>query len=444
MRSVLGPLFPHSVRLWCTGLVIVLGIPSGRAPGAVSDGVQAKPLDSAFVGWYEMSPGHYSLVTAGAVRGPLLLDFEANRYFRLTLLENGAFRWGRDEQQREGRFQLGQDGKTVELRWRERDGTEGMAQRSDTYGYGLEEVTFKSGALTLVGLVLQPRTGGPHPGAVFIHGSGGGSRDDVATLILANYLALHGVAVLVPDKRGAGRSGGDWKTADFWELATDALAGVHLLRTRDGVNPRRVGLVGLSQGGWIAPLAAARSRQVAYVVDASGPAVSVKEQTLHETVQALKRAGASEEVIGEVTGLCTLLERHLAGEVPWEEYEAALKAKRTGFKALLFQDFPGSPDDWQLGFYHRVGAFDPIPYWRRLTVPILVLYGELDETQKTPVRVSVARLREAFAGKDPRRCTIRVFENTGHGFGDPKTNGLRKDVLDYLASWIREHASAEP
>jgi pimeloyl-ACP methyl ester carboxylesterase len=377
-------------------------------------------------------------VTLGATRGPWLLDFEANRYYRLVPVGEGAFRWGRDEQQREGRFVADKDGKTAELRWRGRDKTEGVARRSETYGYVQGEVKFKSGNLELAGLVLMPRTKGPLPGAVFIHGSGDGSRDNVWSFILANYLAMNGVAVLLPDKRGAGKSGGDWKTADFWDLATDALAGVGVLRAREGVDPRRVGLVGLSQGGWIAPLAAARSRHVAYVIDVSGPAVPVKDQMLHETVQDLKRSGASEANVQEVLDLCGLLERHLRGEVPWQDYEAALKAKRVGFKALLFKDFPSTPDDWQLGFYFRIGPFDPLPYWRRLEMPILVLYGERDETEKTPVRASVARLREALARKDPGLWTIKVFADTGHGFGDPKTNGVRKDFLDCMASWIKE------
>jgi pimeloyl-ACP methyl ester carboxylesterase len=246
------------------------------------------------------------------------------------------------------------------------------------------------------------------------------------------------VAVLVPDKRGAGKSAGDWRSADFWELATDALAGVELLRNHEGVHPQRVGLVGLSQGGWIAPLAAARSRSVAFVVDVSGPSVPVREQVLHETVQDLKRAGASEAAIQEVLGLMAILERHLRGEVPWQEYEAALQAKRVGFKALLFKEFPSTPDDWQLGFYQRNGPFDPLPYWRRLEVPFLVLYGERDEQQKSPVRASVARLQEALAGKDHAHWTIKVFADTGHGFGDGKTGGLRKDFLELLARWILE------
>jgi pimeloyl-ACP methyl ester carboxylesterase len=385
-----------------------------------------------------MSPGHFSLVTPSATGGPWLLDFESNRYCRLKSLGDGAFRWGRDDQQREGQFVQGKDGKTAELRWRGRDKSEGVAQRSESYGYSQEEVTFKSGDIGLAGLVLKPRPPGPHPAVVFIHGSGGSGRDNIWPFLMANHLAMNGVAVLLPDKRGTGKSAGDWKTADFWELATDALAGVGVLQAREGIDPRRVGLVGLSQGGWIAPLAAARSRQVAYVVDISGPAVTVKEQMLHETVQDLKRAHAPETSIQEVLDLFKLLERHLRGEVPWQEYEAALRAKRVGIKAILFKDFPSTPDDWQLGFYHRIGQFDPVPYWHRLDVPILILYGEHDETQKVPVRASVARLREALAGKDPGRWTIKVFPDAGHGLGDPKTNGLRKDFLECLATWIRE------
>jgi pimeloyl-ACP methyl ester carboxylesterase len=385
-----------------------------------------------------MSPGHFSLVISRVTRGPWLFDFESHRYYWLTPTPDGGFRWGRDDKQREGRFVPGKDGKAAELRWRGRDQSEGVAPRSDSYGYSQEEVAFKSGDIALAGLVFKPRSGGPHRGVVFIHGSGGIGRDNNWPFLMANHLAMNGVAVLLPDKRGTGKSGGDWKNADFWELATDALAGVGFLRAQDGIDPKRVGLVGLSQGGWIAPLAAARSRQVAFVVDISGPAVPAKEQILHETVQDLKRALVPEAGIQEVLGLFKLLERHLRGEVPWEEYETALKAKRVGIKAVLFKDFPSTPDDWQLGFYQRIGPFDPLPYWRRLEIPFLIVYGERDETKKVPVRASVARLREALADKEPTQWTVKVFPDTGHGLGDPKINGLRQDFLDCLTAWIRE------
>jgi pimeloyl-ACP methyl ester carboxylesterase len=428
-----------SLRLTC--LVVAAFALGGPGTGAAAAQTPAKPSYGAFLGWYEMSPGRFSLVTPSPSRGLLLLDFESWHFARLAPAEDSAFLWGpAGEKQREVRFVPGKDGKATELRWRERGGAEGVARRSDSYGYSQEEVTFKSGGIELAGLVLSPRTKGRHPGAVLVHGSGAGSRDNIGTFVIANHLALQGVAVLLPDKRGAGKSGGDWKGADFWDLSNDALAAVRVLQGRAGVDARRVGLVGLSQGGWIAPLAAARSRQVAYVVNVSGPAVPVKEQMRHETVQDLKRAGAPEAAIEDVLGLFRLLERYLRGEAPWEEYEAALKEKRSGAGAALFREFPGSPDDWQLAFYHRIGGFDPVPFWRRLDIPALIVYGELDETQKTPVRESVRRLREAFQGKDPGRWTIRVFESTGHGFGDAKTKQIRKDFLDFVAGWVKEHA----
>jgi pimeloyl-ACP methyl ester carboxylesterase len=175
------------------------------------------------------------------------------------------------------------------------------------------------------------------------------------------------------------------------------------------------------------------------VVIISGAAVPVKEQMLYETVQDLKRAHVPEASIQEVLELFKLLEGHLLGEIPWEEYEATLKAKRVGVKALLFKDFPSTPDDWQLGFFQRVGPFDPMPYWRRLDIPILFVNGERDD--KAPTRASVARLNEALAGKDPANWTIKVFPESGHGLGDPKINGLRKDFLDLLSGWIREHGA---
>jgi pimeloyl-ACP methyl ester carboxylesterase len=196
----------------------------------------------------------------------------------------------------------------------------------------------------------------------------------------------------------------------------------------------------MSQGGWIVPLAATRSQNVAFVVNLSGPVVTVREQTHHEMRNNLRRAGVSDASMKDAFDLMALLERHIRGEVPWQEYEAALRARRVGLSGLIYKDFPSKPDDWDLGFYSRVGAFDPLPYWRRVKVPFLILYGELDDQDKAPVKPSVARLREALADKDPGRWTVKVFPDTGHGFGDRAKGGIRKDFLEYLTNWVRDNA----
>jgi dienelactone hydrolase len=123
--------------------------------------------------------------------------------------------------------------------------------------YTRETVTCHNGDVMLAGTLLVPSGNGPHPAVVFVHGSGSETRD--ASSFLADYLTREGLASLTFDKRGAGASSGDWREADFNDLAKDVLACVEVLKTRRDINRNKIGLAGASQARWVAPLAASRS-----------------------------------------------------------------------------------------------------------------------------------------------------------------------------------------
>ena len=129
-----------------------------------------------------------------------------------------------------------------------------------------EDVRYKNGAMTLAALLLIPEASKPLAGAVIIQGSGASDRTNRWARAIAEILVGKGIAVLLTDKRGSGKSDGNWQTSSFDDLAADALAGADYLRARKEIDAGRVGLVGLSQGGWIAPLAAARSENIAFVI----------------------------------------------------------------------------------------------------------------------------------------------------------------------------------
>ena len=127
-----------------------------------------------------------------------------------------------------------------------------------------EEVTFRNGAVSLAGTLTLPSGIKPHPAVVFIHGSGPDSRENYS--FYAELFARHGIATLIYDKRGVGASTGDWRRVHFRDLAEDALAGVRLLRSHKDIDASRIGLWGGSNGGWVAPLAASLSNDVAFVI----------------------------------------------------------------------------------------------------------------------------------------------------------------------------------
>jgi len=162
-----------------------------------------------------------------------------------------------------------------------------------------EEVSFRNGDVTLSGTLLLPLTEVPYPAVVFLHGAGSEGR--YGARFLAEYFTRYGIAALIYDKRGVGKSTGDWKRSDFADLAGDAIAGIHFLQQRKEINPRKIGIYGHSQGGSIGPLVAARSRDVAFVISAAGGGVPMYEAEINSLTNQIRAKGMTGGDLAEAT-----------------------------------------------------------------------------------------------------------------------------------------------
>jgi alpha-beta hydrolase superfamily lysophospholipase len=109
---------------------------------------------------------------------------------------------------------------------------------------------------------VLPADSHSHPAVVLFHGSGAQERD----LFTARWFAEQGIAALAFDKRGVGKSTGNFRTVPFMELCDDGLAAIDYLKSRKEIDAKRIGVWGLSQGGWLGPLAASRSPEVSFVI----------------------------------------------------------------------------------------------------------------------------------------------------------------------------------
>ena len=364
-----------------------------------------------YMGWYELEPAHHILVTWSAGGALRVLDIDAHAFDQLSPEPDGSFLWQRRKGgfTREVWFEKDTAVGVTRLRWHGKDGEEGSAPKVLDYGYAQEEVRLANGEIVLAGTLLTPRGRGPHPAVVIIHGSGTSDRDNLWYFAIADHLARNGIAVLLPDKRGSGQSGGDWRTSGFSDFAHDALAAVALLRTRERIETALIGLIGMSQGGsWIAPLAASRSSEVAFVISVGGAAVTPNKQLLHESKQTLKQDGFPATMA------------------------SAMAPAAAGIAKMR------RPTWWR-----KNGDFDPIPFWEKVRVPVLVIYGEDDEKDNVPVRESVARLNKMIQADRARDFTVTVFPNTGHGMFDEETKWIRKDFLDLLVDWSRSRAKQD-
>lgn len=306
-----------------------------------------------------------------------------------------------------------------------------------------QEVTFASGTLALAGRWLAPRGDGPFPALVVIHGSGESSRGNPWTESLAAVALEERIGVLLPDKRGSGRSEGDWREAGFVELAEDALAGVRYLASRADVAKGRIGLMGLSQGGMIAPVAAARSDSVAFVINVVGSGLPLMESVRYEMVRTFREEGLSGERMDAATDLLEAAAAHVRGELDWAGYERAVERHRPTLGPTLVEAyFLTSPDHWRWGYFRRLADFDAMDWWRKVRQPTLVLLGEADSN--TPTAASARRFRSVFSETGHSGARVVVFPELGHSLwdmrGPPSRHGLNRRVRRTLTAWLRSHA----
>jgi pimeloyl-ACP methyl ester carboxylesterase len=224
---------------------------------------------------------------------------------------------------------------------------------------------------------------------VALHGAGAGTRDYFLYRHLHELLPPVGIGVATFDRRGDGESTGDASRGRFEVQAEDALA------VLEAVEAERVGLWGFSQGGWIAPLAAAGSDRVAFVVGVASTGVTPSEQMMYATAEQLARAGYGASVVRRVLTLRRAYEDHVHGRSPGREAELAAELQaamdESWWLLAFLPPIPLDADGCRLWIEEM--DFDPRPVFAEVRVPALLFYGEDDGW--TPVEPSVAAWREA-------------------------------------------------
>jgi uncharacterized protein len=281
-------------------------------------------------------------------------------------------------------------------------------------GLTSSEVSFRgNGGVTLHGTVVAPAAAEEvrRPAIVMLSGAGPVTREELQAE--AEAYARHGIVSLIYDKRTTGYS---MLHRDYSVLADDALAGVQVLRGRDEVDPARVGIWGLSEGAWVAPLAASRSADVAFVITVGAIGVSPARQQAWAYGEYLRHAGVSGSLLHtmQVTGT-----RHLVG-------------------AGLFAE----------------ANYDPVPIWERVHQPVLALWGTLD--REAVPEESSRIIQRALQRGGNSHYTIRFIRGARHNLnrtfddGFDRRYSLIPSYGDQEASWVHDlahglpTASAEP
>jgi hypothetical protein len=316
------------------------------------------------------------------------------------------------------------------------------------YPYRSEDVAYpgKAAGVTLAATLTVPPGKGPFPAVLLIVGSGPHDRDESLLghkpfLVLSDYLTRKGIVVLRADKRGVGKSTGDYATATTADFASDAEAGVRFLKTRPEVDAHKIGLIGHSEGAIIAPMAAVADHDVAFVVMLAGSGVPGDQIIVEQGRLIAMASGESKdkadadsekeretlkivETEKDPVALRDLLGAKLATEgVPDAQVAAQIKALT-------------SP--WMRYFL----TYDPATALRKLTVPVLALSGSLD--LQVPPAQNLPPIRAALAANT--HAEIDELPGLNHLFqtaknGSPAEYGQIEETmspvaLDKIASWI--------
>ena len=266
---------------------------------------------------------------------------------------------------------------------------------------------------------------GPLPGVVLVDGSGDGACDDWGEWP-QRFLDCRAI-VLMHDKPGCGKSPGDWTEQSLEDRARESLAAVHVLRRHPAVTGMPVGLLGFSQGGWVAPLAATLDPpSVDFVVTVSGPGVGPARQERYRIERALRDAGITDEdVEGALRWIDERTRRLCAGEPVAEVLADQERLSPRPWYALATEHFDQPAP---LTFLARNLDFDPLPVLQRVQCPVLALFGAEDTI--VPVAESVAAVAAHLRAGDA--CPgIGVFPGANHGLftADPEPGIARTDQL---------------
>lgn len=326
--------------------------------------------------------------------------------------------------------------------WRENERTGDFslhASRNVSSKLQQRSVSFHNAETTLSGTLLLPKSSTPVAAVVFVHGAGPETRQ--ASLFLAQYFAQRNVAALIYDKRGTGQSSGDWKRSSFEDLANDVVEAVKFLKSQPEIDGSRIGLMGSSQGGWIAPMAALHLQDLSFVIIKSAAAVTPEQQELARVEIQMREAGDSPEEIAEAQRLYKNAILYARSGQGWEPLKRAIEADANKRWAL----FPASTqkDYW---FFEQIRLFfdhDPISVLNQLKMPVLVIFGGNDD-DGPPLRTQLGPLLAAMQ-TNGKISQLAVFPNAGHGLRvEPKRAEpwdfarFAPGYLQLLGSWVSE------
>ena len=324
----------------------------------------------------------------------------------------------------------------------------------DPLPYRVEEAVFanvNAEGVLLAGTLTRPNGSGPYPLAILITGSGPQDRDEFVFghkpfLVLADHLTRSGIAVLRYDDRGYGASTGNYSLASTNDFVSDALAAVDYITSRSDIEISEIGLIGHSEGGLIAPMAAQETDEIDFLVLLAAPGIPTREILLTQARDQALANGAREEDLVIGLQIKAQIMAIAAAPTSYEEAAVQLREMLTDDALIALGGTPSIRDEMirsSLSTGHRsLTRQDPEQALTDLQIPVLALNGALDVQVDAEVNLDGIRLLLV----DSPDATIQELPGLNHMFQTAKTGAISEyaqidetfapHALDLISEWI--------
>ena len=330
------------------------------------------------------------------------------------------------------------------------------------YPYYEEEVIFKNNEanITLAGTLTLPNKNGKFPVVILISGSGPQDRDESFMghkpfLVLSDYLTRQGIGVLRFDDRGIGKSTGNFGKATTEDFSKDVLSAIAYLKTRNDVDIKNIGLIGHSEGGIIAPLAANNSKDVAFMVLLASTGISGTELSVMQS-KTLREFPVKDEVAYEKNtrkAIAIVISNKSKTEIKIElttHYNeflrpilTSLNVPEKNINAFIENQLKTSLQPWSRYFLQ----YNPADEIEKLQIPVLSLNGSKDT--QVNAKINQEAIRQALIKGQNKNYKIVELENLNHFFQECETGKMdeyRKIeqtfspiALNEIKNWVIEH-----
>lgn len=306
-----------------------------------------------------------------------------------------------------------------------------------------EEVEWTSDGERLAGTLVLPTGAGPFPLIIAQPGSSWQTRYNEHGMFTTLTFAAHGIAGLAYDKRGFGGSAGEQFVA-FATTAADLAAAAESMRLRFDVDPRQIGVFGISQGGWVAPLAQTMTDGIRYMVLVGAPGTTPARQEIQRAVQVLRAEEYPGTEIDAIREFQEIAFHYGSTGQGWERYrDARARAEGKEWLHRVWSPAEPGPDNFMWGRLN--GHYNPLPALLEMRIPVLALWGEFDLNVHPEVHRSIFEVALDAAGN--RDHTLVIVPEADHELeaaASPHdalaTNRFPPGPWDTMIAWVLHRA----